>query len=109
MNDIKEFELLLKKKGYNLLPIGVNGIALRKNHSLRAVEILENNKIPILGGDVFVLSNEKIEFSYDSWYCNEEDFNQYEEYLHNSWEVSRKYIELFKDTVREIYLFQIIL
>jgi hypothetical protein len=109
MNDIKEFESLLKQHGYDLRSIGVKGAALMQAHALKAIEILENQNIPILGGDVFVLKEKKIDFSYDNWYCDEEDFDNYEEYIRMSWETARKYIKLFKENDNEIYMFQIVI
>ncbi|MCK4766074.1 MAG: hypothetical protein KAW12_28000 [Candidatus Aminicenantes bacterium] len=109
MSGVKEFESLLEEEGYDLISMGVNGKALRQATALRAVEILEKNKIPILGGDILVIKNNTIDYTYDNWDCDEEDFSEYEDYLQKSWAISRKYIHLFEDKDDAIYLYQIVI
>lgn len=49
---------------------GIYEYAWKKEEIEKVLEFLKNRKIPVLGGDVYQLKDEKILQTYDSWYIN---------------------------------------
>lgn len=66
----KELPLDILKKGYSLEQLGIGEIAWRKDEIISIIKILNKNNIPVLGGDVYKIINDKIEITYDNWYMN---------------------------------------
>ena len=64
-------------EGKKLDVLGVDEYGFSFDNIKRVIEILKEKEIPILGGDVYLLSDGKIYPTYDSWYMNksgEKDF-----------------------------------
>lgn len=61
------------KKGIPLDPFGINNFAFPKECALNAVEELRSLGVAILGGDVYVESDDGFKANYDNWYCNRLD------------------------------------
>lgn len=66
---ITEYFEYIKKKGKYLSDInpGSDEIALDANEALKAIELLKNNKIPILGGDILSTKSGKLIYAYQLW------------------------------------------
>ena len=62
-------------EGKKLDVLGVNEYAFSFDNIKKIIEILKEKEIPILGGDVYLLSDEKIYSTYDSWYMNKSVFD----------------------------------
>lgn len=58
-------------RGISLDNLGVRNWALGRDDALHAIYELEAFGIAILGGDVYNLVGEKVEQTYDSWYCDQ--------------------------------------
>ena len=59
---------------------GINGLAWSKSDAQQLIHLIDNDKIGILGGDVYRI-NSRLEPLWDGWYCeptrseSEEEFN----------------------------------
>ncbi len=97
--DYSKYHLFLKNNGISLIDQGFNETVLNKKKSLSAIEILRELKIPILGGDIYRLrlTDNEIVCTFDSWYCQRDEYNSYDEYLKYSWDISYKYITAYND------------
>lgn len=70
-NDIyKNIPQDIVKCAISLEIIGINEYAWKKNEIIKILEILRKERIAVLGGDVYRIVDNKIEFTYDSWYLN---------------------------------------
>ena len=70
-------EKLLKKinndKGESLHDLGINEIAFSRKDALELLSSIKNEKLAILGGDVYVKMNGIIKPTYDNWYLNRDN------------------------------------
>lgn len=79
-------------KGHPLSDVGVRNWGLNKGMAIDALNIFKEHEIAVLGGDVYLIIENKISPTYDSWYCDtvigESDLS----YAMRSMEVARDYI-----------------
>lgn len=108
MNGYKEYIELLENKGKKLLVInpGSYESALEYQDAFKALELLDKNKTPILGGDILTV-NTKNELSYAyqdwgekyislNWYCEKLPEEENQIYICRSLEKARLSIEKAK-------------
>lgn len=55
---------------FNLNGLGINDVAYSKCEALRMISCLEEQGIPVLGGDVFLLKDNIPSLTFDNWYCD---------------------------------------
>ena len=79
--------------GISLEKLGVNGLAWKKDEVKKIVEILRRKKIPVLGGDVYKIVNNKIQSTYDSWFLNN---NGKLDFVDKSFKKTISYIEEYE-------------
>ena len=72
MNDLTQYSDLLERAGIPLESVGTEEIALRRNDALAALAVLENGDVPVLGGDVYWLTEDAIEPAYANWHWSRE-------------------------------------
>ncbi len=48
---------------------GLREVGLERSDALLAIELLRENMVPVLGGDVYFRQNSKITVAYANWYC----------------------------------------
>lgn len=80
---MEEFSLIYKRygiipkellgKGYDLDVLGISEIAWKRKEIFLIIQLLQENKIPVLGGDVYSIKGEKIMLTYDSWFTNNDN------------------------------------
>ncbi|MBK9337909.1 MAG: hypothetical protein IPM98_15730 [Lewinellaceae bacterium] len=103
MTAVSEYLDFIKSKGRPLAEInpGSDEIALSAGEALEAIEILKDNELPILGGDIFSTDSGKLvyayqiwgsEYHYLNWYCDEMENESKAEYSKRSYEVAKKAI-----------------
>ncbi|HVY23365.1 MAG TPA: Imm40 family immunity protein [Steroidobacteraceae bacterium] len=94
----KDYERLLKKKGIPLVVLGVREVGLSRQDTLYAIDLLENESIAILGGDVyFCRDSTTIEIACANWYCDPVPGDEQSEFLARSWKRAREYVKTFPD------------
>lgn len=100
-NEITEF---LEKNGkYLEESLGLKEWALQKKDAIELLSILDAQKIPCLGGDVFLKSDGALKSTVDSWYFQKPLGVSTESYVHESVEVAKKYIEDYPEDDAEYY------
>jgi|AGTN01.1.fsa_nt_gi hypothetical protein len=92
MNRIDNY---LTDKGIILKELGLNEYALSKYYSFEFIKILKEEKIAILGGDVYFKDKGDIYYTYDNWYIQRKDNESYDSYLQRSINVSLEYIKSY--------------
>ena len=66
-----EYEQFLKDFGVPRAGVEGGEVVLKKIHVLKALELLDNTEIAVLGGDVYILEDDGyFQSTYDNWYCN---------------------------------------
>jgi hypothetical protein len=100
------YERLLATKGVSLHQLGLREIALHRADALTAVEILHQQSIPILGGDVYFVLKDRTEPAYASWHCDPRAGERVVDYIARSCDDARKYIVAFpyRDTVTPVFV-----
>jgi hypothetical protein len=77
---------------------GSDEIAINIEDSLSALELIKNDKLIILGGDIITEDNNKLgyvihawgyEYCYLTWYCNEKDGESLESYALRSYDIAK--------------------
>ena len=87
-NDISEY--------YSLKHLGIEDYAFPDQEALKIVQICKLLLIPILGGDVYSLTDSTIEDLDDSWYYDRTQSESYYNYVQNSCNRSESYIRAYK-------------
>ena len=81
--------------GFYLNSIGVSNWALGRSEAIGAIFKLHDCGIPILGGDVYVLTDGRIEQTYDSWHCDRLADEPETDYVKRSVEKALDYIDRY--------------
>ena len=89
--------------GIPLEDIGVKNWALNKENALTAIEKLEVEDTPILGGDVYELVNNKLQMNYDNWFCDKLANESKSEFLSRSILKAKNYINNHNKVEAQIY------
>src|SRR5664279_1108605 len=102
MNNPERYQNLLNEYGIRLEQFGLDDVALESEYALRAVKILCDEGMPILGGDVFFKRGAKIELAYANWHADQLAGETLDAFLERSCLAASKYISNFpprKETV----------
>ena len=100
-NDISEY--------YSLKNLGIEGYAFPYQEALKIVQICKLLVIPILGGDVYSLTDSTIEDLDDSWYYDRTQSESYYNYVQNSCNKSESYIRAYKSHSCDRPLFSLVI
>ena len=100
-NDISEY--------YSLKHLGIEGYAFPDQEALKRVQICKLLLIPILGGDVYSLTDSTIEDLDDSWYYDRTQSESYYNYVQNSCNKSESYIRAYKSHSCDRPLFSLVI
>jgi hypothetical protein len=92
------YEQLLLDCGVPLAGEWTQEVGLRRNDALLAIDLLRVAKRPILGGDVYRMSSERIEPAYANWHCDADSGEELAAYASRSADLSIKYITDFTTT-----------
>lgn len=100
-NDISEY--------YSLKHLGIEGYAFPDQEALKIVQLCKLLLIPILGGDVYILTDSTIEDLDDSWYYDRTQNESYYNYVQNSCNRSESYIRTYKNHSCDRPLFSLVI
>lgn len=76
MSHIKYVQFL-KKYGTPITDAGSDEVTLKKSDAIKALDLLSDTDIAVLGGDVYELESDGyFQPTYDNWYCNYDENNQ---------------------------------
>lgn len=114
MNSLSNYLNFIKEKGRSLSEInpGSNEIALTVNDTLYALNLLEDNQIAILGGDIlsedihsrlaYVIHSWGYDYHYLNWYCDKMESESQEDYVKRSYTIARESIKTASDIARRL-------
>lgn len=94
---------------YSLKHLGIEGYAFPEQEALKIVQICKLLLIPILGGDVYSLTDSTIEDLDDSWYYDRTPNESYYNYVQNSCNRSESYIRAYKSHFCDKPLFSLVI
>jgi hypothetical protein len=114
MKKISIYLDFLKEKGRLLSEInsGSDEIALATDDALQALNLLNDNQVPILGGDI--LSEKEngslvyacqlwgSEYYYLNWYCNKINNENQEDYTNRSYIIAKKSIKTANNIAKRL-------
>ncbi len=84
-------------RGISLSSVGVNNWALDRDQAILTIDRLESLNIPILGGDVYEIVDDRMESNYDSWHCDRNPEEGIDEFVERSAGCARKYISNYNN------------
>jgi hypothetical protein len=105
----KQYRHFVSARGIQLRSLGIYETALERTDALAAIEFLRSDMIPILGGDVYLRRDAKIEPAYANWHSDREDRESNEEYLTRSWASTEAYIRRYPEPPNGTPLFVLVL
>lgn len=77
MNDLDSYLGLLASRGISLVSSGLTEVALDRAAALSAIDLLASANVPILGGDVYIERQGRIEIGFSNWYTDRQDSELY--------------------------------
>ena len=96
------------EKSISLKSIGFNELAWYGKDAIKAIEYLSNKGTLILGGDVYIISKQKIKLTYDNWYYMPTESRTQQENIDAAKEKAISYIQHFIRKNGNDYLYSII-
>jgi hypothetical protein len=94
----ERIKYFVEANGYNLEKTGIKSFGFLKEDSLKFIDILLMDDIPVLGGDVLLIDNNgKIQLIFDGWYCDKKECETDEQYTKRSRTVAKNYIQKYKN------------
>ena len=116
MTKTEQINVFLRDRGYDISKLkGANPQAdiiyraLNENEALPALDLYYKLEIPVLGGDVFYLDqNKEIDWTRDNWYFQKDEGE--EEFLKRSIDGSANFIKNYQNTSFKncTFLFEVI-
>ena len=93
-----EYDQFLKDYGTPRTDAAGGEIALKKSDAIRALALLENTDIGVLGGDVYELESDGyFRPTYDNWYLNKNSDDK-NDFASKSRGKATEYIQNYKET-----------
>lgn len=93
---------------FNLNGLGINNVAYSKCEALRMIGCFEEQGIPVLGGDVFLLKDNIPSLTYDNWYCDKNPQESDQEYVIQSCKKAYEYVSTYNSADSNKVLFSLV-
>lgn len=93
---------------FELNNLGINDVAYSKCEALKMITNLEEQGIPVLGGDVFILKENIPIPTYDNWYCDKNPQESYKEYVLRSCKKACEYVSTYRSNDLNNVVFSLI-
>ena len=84
--------------GVPLEKFGVQNFGLTREQALSVLDKFRCSGIAILGGDVYRISNGKLEPTYDNWYCDRENSENIDDYTRRSIQKANEFISSYSSS-----------
>lgn len=91
------------KKSINLEKLGIKNFAWTYNDIIQLFNYLEEKEIFLLGGDVYKYSDNCVNLTYDSWFCN------YGCSYTESLNIARKYVSNYYNSNGNNYIYSLVI
>lgn len=108
MTDEPSYAQLLASKGVSLQQLGLDDIALPRADALIALELLQQQSVPILGGDVYVVRGDRTELAHANWHSDPRADESRADYVARSCQDARTYIAAYPHRDGETPVFVIV-
>jgi len=95
MKEASQYTKLLADEGIRLTSLGLDEIALSRENAMMALDIFVEERIPVLGGDVYFLKNARVSPAYANWYTERSAEEPVSSFAERTWVESREYIGKF--------------
>jgi len=95
MSNFDKYNLLLMSKGIRLSALGIREFALKRSDALEGLMLLRQARVPVLGGDVYLCRDLRIEPAYANWHTEQALGEDWHGYLRRSWDATEAYLESF--------------
>jgi hypothetical protein len=92
----------------SLESIGINEYVWKWKDALRVIEIIVNNRMPILGGDVYNYMGDVIKGTGDSWFIKRKHNESLELFVERSKDSANEYIKAYTEKNGNSYYFSIV-
>ena len=109
MNGVGTYGEFVESRGVVLDSLGLRDRALVRGDALQAIDLLEAAGIPVLGGDVYIAKQGKIESAYANWYTDQREGETISRFAARSFAESRSYISKFPDPTDGMALFALVI
>lgn len=93
---------------FNLNVLGINNVAYSKCEALRMISRFEEQGIPVLGGDVFLLKDNAPILTFDNWYCDKNPQESDQEYIIRSCKKAYEYVSNYDSNDFNKVLFSLV-
>lgn len=97
MSRLESYASLLASRGVSLASLGLREVALGRVDALSAVEMLASESVPVLGGDVYIERQGRIDVAFSNWHTDRQEDEPCDRYASRSWDKSRAYISAFPE------------
>lgn len=88
--------------------LGISELAWDWENAIMFIDNLCKNKNAILGGDVYRLTSDNLEPTYDSWYLNKDDKKSDEEFIRESKKRAVAYINEYHDRNGDDFYYSVV-
>lgn len=103
----QEIKEKITQKSISLEEYGINDLGWNKEDAKRLIKEIMEDKIGILGGDVYKLTSKRLEPLSDNWSCEPREKESEEDYYVRSKSESLKYIDNYPIEPGEKVIFSI--
>ena len=103
MTDKKTYHEFIRSRGVSLAEHGIEEYALPRRDALAAIDMAGVAGLPILGGDVVHLEHGRLRYPGDSWHCDRQAGEPYEDYVQRSLFESKAYVAAYLPTLTHFY------
>lgn len=83
---------LLREEGISLAGSGVNDTGLPPRSAAKAIQILKDSGIALIGGEAWQKVGERFVPIYDIWNIERGDFPDLQDYLRESWRLAESHV-----------------
>ena len=104
--EVGEYINFFYERGQEAPVIGMGDRAFFREDALEGLALLERLRVPVPSGGVYKLSDGKVDIAYAWWSTKLDDYDEYEDFLEESYKETLRYINMFKDSPECRYLFE---
>jgi len=88
--------------------LGISEMAWDRENAIKVVEFLYKNNYAIIGGDVYKIVKGNLDSTYDSWYSNRNEAKSNQDFLQESINRAKAYINQYHERNGRDYYYSIV-
>ncbi len=95
---LNQYIKFIRERGIPLQPkVGTKGRAFTKEDALKAVDILRQSNVSILGGDVLIEKNSEWKYEVASWHSDQSQDESVEKLIRRSLNETKEFIKNYQE------------